>query len=111
MDTRNCRFRRTPAGGHRMDGEALHIWPRGEYMLIALPNDDGSFTATLFLPKRGPVSFESLTETAAIERFLADNFPDVRELMPDSSGNSRAIPSDFSAPCPRTHGRIGAWPR
>ncbi len=84
-----------PAGGHRMDGEALHIWPRGEYMLIALPNDDGSFTATLFLPKRGPVSFESLTETAAIERFLADNFPDVRELMPDCVGEFKGHPVGF----------------
>ena len=40
--------------GYRMAREALHIWPRGNYMLIALPNDDGSFTATLFLAKQVP---------------------------------------------------------
>lgn len=71
------------AGRHRMDSNALHIWPRGNYMLIALPNADGSFTATLFLAKHGEVSFESLTGTAAIERFLSQSFPDARELMPD----------------------------
>src|SRR5215831_1632687 len=48
-------------GGFRMDRNALHIWPRGEYMLIALPNVDGSFTVTLFLPNRGDESFASLT--------------------------------------------------
>ena len=42
---------------YRMEREALHIWPRGGYMLIALPNEDGSFTATLFLPMQGPVEF------------------------------------------------------
>jgi len=71
------------AGRHRMAKDALHIWPRGNYMLIALPNEDGSFTATLFLAKHGEVSFESLTEPAVIERFLSQNFPDARELMPD----------------------------
>jgi kynurenine 3-monooxygenase len=71
------------AGRYRMDCNALHIWPRGNYMLIALPNADGSFTATLFLAKQGEVSFERLTETAAIERFLSQSFPDARELMPD----------------------------
>ncbi len=48
------------AGRHRMARDALHIWPRGNFMLIALPNEDGSFTATLFLAKHGEVSFESL---------------------------------------------------
>ena len=71
------------AGRHRMARDALHIWPRGNFMLIALPNEDGSFTATLFLAKHGEVSFESLTEPAAIERFLSQHFPDARELMPD----------------------------
>ncbi|MEM9024316.1 MAG: FAD-dependent monooxygenase, partial [Bacteroidota bacterium] len=44
-------------GSHQLDKHALHIWPRGEYMLIALPNLDGSFTVTLFLPRHGPESF------------------------------------------------------
>jgi kynurenine 3-monooxygenase len=71
------------AGRHAMQRDALHIWPRGDYMLIALPNEDGTFTATLFMPKRGSLSFESLSTAAAIEEFLSRNFPDVRPLMPD----------------------------
>jgi kynurenine 3-monooxygenase len=71
------------AGRHTMAADALHIWPRGNHMLIALPNEDGSFTATLFMPKHGEVSFESLTGAADIERFLSRNFPDVQDLMPD----------------------------
>jgi kynurenine 3-monooxygenase len=72
-----------PAGiesGRRLARDVLHIWPRGGYMLIALPNLDGSFTATLFLDQS---SFASLTEPAAIERFLAESFPDVLDLMPE----------------------------
>ncbi len=49
-----------PGGAFRMEKHALHIWPRGTFMLIALPNEDGSFTCTLFLPFEGPVSFASL---------------------------------------------------
>jgi kynurenine 3-monooxygenase len=71
------------AGNHKMIPDALHIWPRGNYMLIALPNQDGSFTATLFLAKHGEISFESLTEAPAIEEFLSRSFPDAREMMPD----------------------------
>ena len=71
------------AGNHKMVPDALHIWPRGNYMLIALPNEDGSFTATLFLAKHGEISFESLTEAPAIEEFLSRSFPDAREMMPD----------------------------
>jgi kynurenine 3-monooxygenase len=82
-------------GGHRMARDALHIWPRGNYMLIALPNDDGSFTATLFLPKRGEVSFESLTETVAIDRFLSLNFADARELMPNCVAEFKDHPVGF----------------
>jgi kynurenine 3-monooxygenase len=73
-----------PGGSFRLARDALHIWPRGGYMLIALPNDDGSFTATLFLPKRGPTSFESLNDSKTIDEFLTQSFPDARELMPDA---------------------------
>ena len=73
-----------PDGSFRMRSDALHIWPRGNFMLIALPNSDGSFTATLFLPKRGPISFESLRQTDAVEQFLTQHFPDARELMPNA---------------------------
>jgi kynurenine 3-monooxygenase len=82
-------------GRHRMDRNALHIWPRGNYMLIALPNADGSFTATLFLAKHGEVSFESLTEAAAIERFLSQSFPDAHELMPDCISEFNDHPVGF----------------
>jgi len=87
-----------PAGAaaeHRIAADALHIWPRGDYMLIALPNSDGSFTATLFLPKQGAVSFDSLREAADIERFAHASFPDVRELMPDFVSEFIAHPIGF----------------
>ena len=64
-------------GRHLMEAGALHIWPRGGYMLIALPNLDGSFTVTLFLPYEGDPSFASLATPAAVGRFFADQFPDV----------------------------------
>jgi kynurenine 3-monooxygenase len=72
-----------PNGKPRIDKHALHIWPRGGFMLIALPNIDGSFTVTLFLALDGPESFETLTTAANIEAFFAKHFPDVRQLMPD----------------------------
>jgi kynurenine 3-monooxygenase len=84
-----------PQGGFRMPEDALHIWPRGNFMLIALPNDDGSFTATLFLPKHGPVSFESLGDRGAIENFLARNFPDACALMPNALAEFSAHPVGF----------------
>ncbi len=83
------------AGRHRMARDALHIWPRGNYMLIALPNEDGSFTATLFLAKHGEVSFESLTENAAIEAFLSRSFPDARVLMPNCIAEFQDHPVGF----------------
>jgi kynurenine 3-monooxygenase len=64
-------------GRHRMEAGALHIWPRGGYMLIALPNHDGTFTVTLFLPYEGEPSFASLATPADVRRFFAAEFPDV----------------------------------
>ena len=72
-----------PNGEPRIYKHALHIWPRGGFMLIALPNIDGSFTVTLFLALKGPESFETLTTAERIEAFFAKHFPDVRELMPE----------------------------
>jgi kynurenine 3-monooxygenase len=84
------------AGGeYRMLKNALHIWPRGEHMLIALPNDDASFTATLFLPNTGAVSFASLSGPAQIESFLTENFPDVVPLMPDRIAEFLTHPTGF----------------
>ncbi len=68
---------------HALEPHALHIWPRGDFMLIALPNTDGSFTATLFLPRTGRASFDALTTPARIEEFFVREFPDAAGLMPD----------------------------
>lgn len=67
-----------------LEKNALHIWPRGSYMLIALPNFDGSFTCTLFLPFKGPVSFESLDSQEAVREFLQTEFADAYVLIPDA---------------------------
>jgi kynurenine 3-monooxygenase len=72
-----------PNGEHLMEKNALHIWPRGGYMLIALPNLDGSFTCTLFFPYEGEVSFASLDTDEKISIFFQNNFPDALELIPD----------------------------
>lgn len=72
-------------GSHKLDKNALHIWPRGRFMLIALPNLDGSFTCTLFFPFEGEVSFESLTTEEKLLQFFQSTFPDVVSLMPDLS--------------------------
>lgn len=70
-------------GRHILDANSLHIWPRGGFMLIALPNTDGSFTATLFLARKGPNSFESLTDPSALNEFFRREFADVLPLIPD----------------------------
>lgn len=67
----------------QIEKDALHIWPRGGFMLIALPNLDGSFTVTLFLHKKGDPSFESLVERDSVEAFFRDQFPSAIPLMPD----------------------------
>ena len=69
-------------GTHQIEREALHIWPRGGYMLIALPNLDGSFTVTLFLNKSGTPSFEQLTSEDAVNEFFQEQFPDALKLIP-----------------------------
>jgi kynurenine 3-monooxygenase len=70
------------AGNMMMEKNALHIWPRHNFMLIALPNTDGTFTCTLFLPFEGEISFEKIkTEQDAIT-FFDTHFPDARKLMP-----------------------------
>ncbi len=68
-----------------METNALHIWPRGGYMLIALPNIDGSFTVTLFLPAEGPESFATLASRDAVQRFFARRFADAQPLITDLS--------------------------
>ncbi|UQD55983.1 NAD(P)/FAD-dependent oxidoreductase [Flavobacterium sp. K5-23] len=70
-------------GTHKLDKNSFHIWPRGDYMLIALPNLDGSFTCTLFMPFDGENSFSSLTERKDVEVFFEKNFPDSIEVIPN----------------------------
>jgi kynurenine 3-monooxygenase len=71
------------AGGRpRLDPEHLHIWPRGQMMLIALPNADHTFTATLFMPAEGgPISFEALRDSASARQLFEREFPDALALM------------------------------
>ncbi|MEU0517301.1 NAD(P)/FAD-dependent oxidoreductase [Streptosporangium sp. NPDC006007] len=70
-------------GEFALDPGALHIWPRGQAMMIALPNPDRSFTCTLFWPKSGPGSFDELDTAERFEEFFAANYADARALMPD----------------------------
>ena len=70
-------------GGFRMEKNALHIWPRGEFMLIALPNLDGSFTVTLFLPNEGEESFAALTDFSSVQALFRRRFADSIPLLPD----------------------------
>ncbi len=69
-------------GTHKLDQNSFHIWPRGEYMLIALPNLDGSFTCTLFMPFEGENSFASLTDRKMVAAFFETNFPDSIDVIP-----------------------------
>ncbi len=66
---------------------ALHIWPRGKFMLIALPNLDKSFTCTLFLPYEGENSFEMLTDETKVKEFFQNTFQDALDLMPQLLGD------------------------
>jgi kynurenine 3-monooxygenase len=72
-----------PGGGFSLEKHALHIWPRRDFMLIALPNLDGSFTCTLFLRFGGSPSFETLRTPEAVRSFFTAHFPDAVALLPD----------------------------
>jgi kynurenine 3-monooxygenase len=70
------------AGSFKLEKNALHIWPRESFMMIALPNPDGSFTCTLFFPFSGTPSFDQLKTDAEVSMFFENTFPDAVELMP-----------------------------
>lgn len=70
-------------GTHKLDKNSFHIWPKGNYMLIALPNTDGSFTCTLFMPFKGENSFEQLIDRESVEVFFKKNFPDSVQFIPN----------------------------
>lgn len=72
-----------PDGSHKLDKSSLHIWPRGNFMLMALANLDGSFTCTLFMPHDGENSFESLKTKEQLIAFFAKHFPDTKEVIPN----------------------------
>lgn len=69
-------------GSHKIDKNCLHIWPRGEFMMIALANLDGSFTVTLFFPMEGELSFASIDTPEKVKDFFEKTFPDSIPLMP-----------------------------
>ncbi len=71
-----------PDGDFQFEPNYLHIWPREQFMLIALPNPDKTFTCTLFLPYEGAVSFETLQTDDQIQAFFNGNFPDAIARMP-----------------------------
>jgi kynurenine 3-monooxygenase len=71
-----------PDGSWQMEKNALHIWPRKSFMMIALPNPDGSFTCTLFWEFEGPRSFETTKTDDDVRRFFDEEFPDAVSLMP-----------------------------
>ncbi len=70
-------------GSYKLDKNSLHIWPRGNFMLMALANLDGTFTCTLFMPHQGENSFEQLKDEATLVNFFAENFPDTQDVIPD----------------------------
>jgi kynurenine 3-monooxygenase len=80
-------------GSWRMKRNALHIWPRKSFMMIALPNPDGSFTCTLFWEFKGPRSFETTQTDDEIRRFFAEEFPDAVSLMPKLVEEFRTNPT------------------
>jgi len=74
-------------GSHKLDMHSFHIWPRGRFMFIAMPNLDGSFTCTLFMPFEGEVSFENLNTKAATRAFFTEYFPSVMQDIDNLCGD------------------------
>ncbi len=79
-------------GGFLLEPNALHIWPRGGYMCIALPNTEHTFTVTLFLPAKGDPSFATLPDVGAARALFARDFADALALMPDFDADWQANP-------------------
>ena len=91
-------------GGFQLEKNVLHIWPRHQFMMIALPNFDGSFTCTLFLAHEGSAgSFAELPDEAAILEFFDREFPDAVPLMP-------TLAEDFFANPTGNLGTVKCWP-
>jgi kynurenine 3-monooxygenase len=73
----------TDDGDYRIENNGLHIWPRGEFMFMALPNPGGSFTCTLFAPFEGPESFENIKTDEDVTAFYKKYFPDALDMLPN----------------------------
>jgi len=74
-------------GSHKLDKNSFHIWPRGKFMLIAMPNIDGSFTCTLFMPFEGETSFDSIQTKEQAKVFFKTYFPNVRKEIENLTGD------------------------
>lgn len=82
-----------PDGGFAIDPEALHIWPRGHFMLMALPNPDRTFTCTLFAPYEGEDGFAGLEDADAARGYFERHFPDVLQHLPDFNADWGSHPT------------------
>ena len=99
-----------PSGGFALDPDALHIWPRGDSMMIALPNPDHSFTATLFWPFDGPAGFAGLDTGSAVTARFERDYTDATPLFEDLAGEFARNPVGSLVTVrmwPWTRGRIG----
>jgi len=88
-------------GGYRMAEDGLHIWPRGKFMFMALPNPGGSFTCTLFAPFEGDESFENITSDEEVIGFFKKHFPDSIPHLPNliNDWNSNPVSSMCTVKC------------
>ena len=86
-------MRPTSDGAFKMEADALHIWPRGEFMLMGLPNPDGTFTCTVFAPYDGPNGLNQLDTPEAVHAYFTAHFPDVIPLIPDFAEQWLANPT------------------
>jgi kynurenine 3-monooxygenase len=104
---RELRIPATAAGGWALTKNAVHLWPRGHYMLIAFPNVDGSFTAAVHMPYEGEPSFAAIDTKEKLLALFADSFPDALALMPTLADDYFAHPpvTMITVRCfPWTHG-------
>lgn len=92
-------------GGFAIDPEALHIWPRGHFMLMALPNPDKTFTCTLFAPFLGPDGFSEIPDAQSARAYFDSHFPDVLDRVPnfDQDWNSNPTSSLVTTRCNPWH--------
>src|SRR5262249_55188441 len=82
-----------PGPSFALEPHALHIWPRGGYMCIALPNAERTLTVTLFLPSKGDPSFETVHDAQSALAFFRRDFPDAVPLIPDLAGDFTGNPT------------------